>query len=197
MENISVYIRLKPSENKDESIFSFDNKTITNSRTNSVMTFDNIISESQTNNDLFENIIKQNMASLLKGINISIIAYGQTNSGKTFTIKGEPKENDGLIFLCIKEIFNLLNSKESLITKPVVKISYYEIYNETINDLIDTNKKNLEIKDCPKGIYINNLSDYVITNYEKAVQIINKTENNKAQLDSKISEKLSKRNTIF
>ena len=197
MENISVYIRLKPRENKDESIFFFDNKTITNSKTNSVMSFDNIISESQTNKDLFESIIKQNMTSLLKGINISIIAYGQTNSGKTFTIKGEPKENDGLIFLCIKEIFNLLNSKESLITKPVVKISYYEIYNETINDLIDTNKKNLEIKDSPKGIYINNLSEYTITNYEKAIQIINKTENNKMQLDSKISEKLSKRNTIF
>ena len=118
MENISVSIRLRPSEKKDDSIFSFENNKITNSKTNDVLTFDNIFPPSHTNNDIFENAIKQNINSLLKGINISIIAYAQTNTGKTFTIKGDPKLNDGLIFLCIKEIFNLLNSKESLITKP-------------------------------------------------------------------------------
>ena len=118
MENISVYIRLRQSENKNDSIFSFDSKSITNSKTNDTLTFDNIFSPSQTNEEIFESTIKQNINSLLKGINISIIAYAQTNTGKTFTIKGDPKLNDGLIFLCIKEIFNLLNSKESLITKP-------------------------------------------------------------------------------
>ena len=83
MENICVYIRLKPTENKTDSIFYYGNKTITNSKTNEVFPFDYIISPSETNKDLFENIIKQNITLLLKGINMSIFAYGQSGTGKT------------------------------------------------------------------------------------------------------------------
>ena len=198
MENINVYIRLKPQENKTESIFSYDNTTITNSKTNEVFQFNNIISPSDTNKDLFEKFLKSNITSLLKGIHITIFSYGQTNSGKTYTIKGDPKLNDGLIHLCLKEIFNIINDPENNITKSVVKISYSEIYNEIVNDLIDTNKKNLEIRDCFKGAYISNLSEYTINNYEKAIQILNKAENNnKNNLEVKLNDKLSKRHTIF
>ena len=197
MENISIYIRLKPTENKTDSIFSYDNKTITNSKTNEVFPFDYIISPSETNNDLFENIIKQNITLLLKGINISILAYGQSGTGKTYTIKGDLKSNDGLVHLCIKEIFNIINRPESYITKSVIKISHVEIYNETVNDLFDPNKKNLEIRDAFKGAYISNLSEYTINNYEKALQILNKGENNKNITDAKMNDKLNKRHTIF
>ena len=106
--------------------------------------------------------------AIIKGINISIFAYGQTSTGKTFTMKGESKTNEGLIPLCIREIFNALNNPDSNITKSVVKVSYSEIYNETVNDLIDTNKKNLEIRESPKGIFVNNLSEIIVTNVEKA-----------------------------
>ena len=197
MENIKVYIRFKPTESKNESLLTSDTKTITDSKINEVFSFDSIIPPSQTNKELFENLIKQNIISLLKGINISIFAYGQTNSGKTYTIKGEQKSNNGLIFLCIKEIFDILNNKESNITKPLIKMSYCEIYNETVNDLIDTNKKNLEIRDSPKGSYLNNISEYILNNYEKALQILNKVENNKNISEEKLVEKFSKRNTIF
>ena len=193
MENISVYIRLKPTDNKNNPILSYDSKNITDSKTNEVFTFDNIIPSSQTNEELFENLIKQNIISLLKGINISLLIYGQTNSGKAFTMKGEPKSNNGLIHLCLKEIFNTLNNPESGITKPFVKISFSEIYNETINDLFDNNRKNLELKESPKGAYINNLSVYTISNYEKAIQLLNKIENNK----NITKEKEGKSNYIF
>ena len=190
MENIKVYIRLKPTKDNPQSSFSFDTKTITNTKTNEVFTFDSVISPEQTNKDIFENLIKQNLTSLLKGINISIFAYGQTSTGKTFTMKGESKSNEGLIPLCIKEIFNSLNSPESNITKSLVKVSYSEIYNETVNDLIDTNKKNLEIRESPnKGIFVNNLSEIVVTNVEKAMQILNKGENNRIIAETKLNEK--------
>ena len=193
MENISVYIRLKPTDNKNNPILSYDSKNITDSKTNEVFTFDNIIPSSQTNEELFENLIKQNIISLLKGINIFLLIYGQTNSGKSFTMKGEPKSNNGLIHLCLKEIFNTLNNPESGITKPFVKISFSEIYNETINDLFDNNRKNLELKESPKGVYVNNLSVYTISNYEKAIQLLNKIENNK----NITKEKEGKSNYIF
>ena len=197
MENISVYIRLKPTKENPQSSFSFDSKTITNTKTNEVFTFDYVIAPTQTNKDIFENLIKQNLTSFLKGINISIFAYGQTSTGKTYTMKGDSKSNEGLIPLCIREIFNSLNSPESNITKSIVKVSYSEIYNETVNDLIDTSKKNLEIRESPRGIFVNNLSEIIVTNVEKAMQILNKGENNRIIAETKLNEKSSRSHTIF
>ena len=198
MENISVYIRLKPTKDKTESNFSFDTKTITNSKTKEIFTFDSVITPSMTNKDIFEKLIKQNLSCLLKGINVSIFAYGQTSTGKTFTMKGEPKNNEGLIPLSIKEIFNSLNNKDSSITKSVVKVSYSEIYNETVNDLIDSTKKNLEIREsAPKGIFVNNLSEITVTNAEKAMQLLNKGETNRIIAETKLNEKSSRSHTIF
>ena len=201
MENISVYIRLKPTKEKVTSSFSYDTKTITNSKTNEVFTFDYVISPSQTNKDIFDNLIKKNLNSLFKGINVSIFAYGQTSTGKTYTMKGETKSNEGLIPLCIREIFNYLNdnnTNESKIIKSVVKVSYSEIYNETVNDLIDTSKKNLEIREAPGGgIFVNNLSEITVTNIEKAMQLLNKGENNRIIAETKLNEKSSRSHTIF
>ena len=198
MENISVYIRLKPTKDKSDSNFSYDSKTITNSKTKEIFTFDSVITPSMSNKDIFDKLIKQNLNSLLKGINISIFAYGQTSSGKTFTMKGDPKNNEGLIPLSIKEIFNSLNNKDSSITKYIVKVSYSEIYNETVNDLIDSSKKNLEIRESGnKGIFVNNLSEITVTNVEKTMQILNKGESNRIIAETKLNEKSSRSHTIF
>ena len=97
MENINVYIRLKPNENNTESSFTFDEKTIKDTKANESLTFDYIISPSQTNKDIFEKFLRQNISSLLKGTNISILLYGQTKTGKTFTLKGDSKTNEGII----------------------------------------------------------------------------------------------------
>ena len=123
MENISVYIRLKPLENQSTFNFTYDTKKITDSKTNEVFSFDYIIPPSESNSSLFEKIIKQNITSLLKGINITLFLYGQTSTGKTYTMKGDQTSKEGLIHLCLKEIFDRINNSESNITKSVIKIS--------------------------------------------------------------------------
>ena len=57
MENISVYIRLKPTKDKTESNFTFDSKTITNSKTKEIFTFDSLITPTMTNKEIFEKFI--------------------------------------------------------------------------------------------------------------------------------------------
>ena len=194
MENINVYIRLKPLENQNDSHFTYDTKKISDSKTNEIYSFDHIISPSETNEEIFTKYMKQNIPSLFKGINITLFLYGQTTSGKTHTMKGgDLTSNDGFIHLCLKEIFNMINNSEHNITKSVIKISYCEIYNENINDLIDTSKKNLELKESPKGAYINNLSVHTVINYDKTIEILNKSENSK----NASNDKLNKANNIF
>jgi len=89
----------------------------------------------------------------LKGYNVTILAYGQTCSGKTHTIRGT-QENPGLIVLTANELFEKLqylitpeginampapHNNEAGFTDRVitVTISYLEIYNENVNDLLN------------------------------------------------------------
>ena len=200
MENINVFIRLKPLNYQDYSSFKYDKKNLINIKSKENFNFDSIISPITTNEILFENLFKDSLKNLLKGKNITIFTYGQSNTGKTFTLKGN-KKNKGLILLSINEIFNLFSNND--IKKFNVKVCYFEIFNEIINDLIEINNKNLEIlENNQKGIFINNLSEIQINNNnnEKIEQILNKKEINKIKSESKeikLNEKSNKNHLIF
>ena len=193
MEKINVYVRLKPTK-ENESNFKIEKSQLTNQKTKECFSFDNIITQNTTNEELFNSLIKEDLISLFKGINISIFAYGQTSTGKTFTMKG--KNLNGIVPLSIKEIFSKLN--DPLIIKPIIKVSYTEIYNETVNDLIEPSNKNLEIRESlNKGVFVNNLTEILVNNSEKAIQLLNKGENNKIIAETKLNEKSSRSHTIF
>lgn len=75
----------------------------------------------------------------MKGFNGTIFAYGQTSSGKTFTMEGpsiDSEENKGLIPRMMDEIFDcIMRANENI--EFTVKVSFLEIYNEKIHDLLD------------------------------------------------------------
>ena len=73
----------------------------------------------------------------------TVFAYGQTSSGKTYTMTGT-NEQPGVIPLAINDIYK--SSRESKQKEYILRASYIEIYNETINDLFDKNGKNLKIR---------------------------------------------------
>ena len=195
MENISVYASFKPTIGNN---FIYDSNTITNKKTKEIFTFDSIINPFMLKKDVFKTLIKQNLTYLLKGVNFSILTYGETGTGKQFLLNGNQNIKEGLSHLCLKEIFNLLNNKKYSISKYTVKISYYEMYNEVINDLIDISKKNLDIKETiSKGAFIHNISEVTAQNADKAIQIFNKGESNRKSLDNKIEDKSSKTHNIL
>lgn len=78
----------------------------------------------------------------------TIFAYGQTSSGKTFTMKGEGKRSPGLIPLAIRDIFNFINQTTN--REFLLRVSYMEIYNEIINDLLSPGSSHLKIKEDKK-----------------------------------------------
>ena len=191
MENITVYVKFKAlKEKKQNSNFICDSKKITNKKTKENYHFDSIINQSFTTKDIFNKLIKQNLSQLLEGISISIISYGQSDTDKTFLFKGEENSNKGLIQLAIKEIFNLFNNNNHSIIKYMVKISYIEICNEEINDLIGISGKNLEIKEKPnKDVFINNLSEIEVSNEEQILEILNKVQEKKSSQQIEINDK--------
>ena len=93
----------------------------------------------------------------MDGYNGTIFAYGQTSSGKTFTMTGPDVsdiENQGIIPRMVRTIFNRIETASENI-EFTVKISMSEIYNERIKDLMDPSKDNLKIhEEKGKGVYI-------------------------------------------
>lgn len=85
--------------------------------------------------------------SVLNGYNGTILAYGQTSSGKTHTMLGEDIENieqRGIIPRMVSGFFEQIASQPEDI-EFAMKVSFVEIYNEKIRDLLDPKKTNLKI----------------------------------------------------
>ncbi|XP_010448473.1 PREDICTED: kinesin-like protein KIN-14N [Camelina sativa] len=105
-------------------------------------TFDKVFLPTASQQDVFIEI-SQLVQSALDGYKVCIFAYGQTGSGKTFTMMGRPgnPEEKGLIPRCLEQIFETRQSLRSQGWKYELQVSMLEIYNETIRDLLSTNKE--------------------------------------------------------
>jgi len=137
----------------------------------------------------------------LEGFNGTIFAYGQTSSGKTFTMQGvlEDKNLQGIIPRIIKYTYgyisNVCNDDNSI--QFVVKVSILEIYNEKIKDLIETKRQNLQIReDKKKGIYIEDLSEHEAANSAEIMKIIVKGMENRAVNSTNMNDQSSRSHCI-
>ena len=85
---------------------------------------------------------------MLEGFNGTVLAYGQTSSGKTHTMQGpsiEDPEKQGVIPRMVKTVFEKIeNASEDL--EFTVKISMIEIYMEKIKDLLERNKNRKDVQ---------------------------------------------------
>eukprot|EP00931_Biecheleriopsis_adriatica_P073343 TRINITY_DN47646_c0_g1_i1.p1 TRINITY_DN47646_c0_g1~~TRINITY_DN47646_c0_g1_i1.p1 ORF type:complete len:1024 (+),score=164.88 TRINITY_DN47646_c0_g1_i1:21-3092(+) len=96
--------------------------------------FDNVFGPETCNADVYERQCKKIAEGAIEGYNGTIFAYGQTGSGKTFTVMGDPDTNPGICRLAIDEIFGAAKSRDNM--QWDVRVSFVEIYNETITDLL-------------------------------------------------------------
>lgn len=135
-----------------------------------------------------------------------IFAYGQTSSGKTHTMLGTP-ECPGIIPLAMHDIFSQMASKDY-----VIRVSYLEIYQEQIKDLLDPDKGTLEVsveeKRVPMikvGRYVGQGADRVrveataenVRSAEEAMMLVRKGESNRHYGVTKMNLGSSRSHTIF
>lgn len=99
-----------------------------------VFAFDRVFDENVTQTEVYEATTKNLLDSVLDGYNATVFAYGATGCGKTHTITGTAQQ-PGIIFLTMQELFEkIADRSEEKHTE--VTLSYLEIYNETIRDLL-------------------------------------------------------------
>ena len=119
--------------------------------------------------DVYTISAKPAVNSVLEGYNSTIFAYGQTGTGKTFTMEGftynQFDESRGIIPRTIEDIFTYIESNSNKDTKFIIRAAYLQIYNEMISDLLKPNNpnKNLNIReDKKKGLYVEHLSEWAV-----------------------------------
>lgn len=99
-----------------------------------VFAFDRVFDDNTTQSDVYEGTTKNLLDSVLDGYNATVFAYGATGCGKTHTITGTA-QHPGIIFLTMQELFEKIDER-SQDKSTELSLSYLEIYNETIRDLL-------------------------------------------------------------
>ncbi|KAK9469014.1 kinesin-like protein KIP2 [Lipomyces arxii] len=148
--SITVSIRLKPVVSNSQTTTSSWSATSTSIASPDVgsFSFDHVFSPAVTSKDVYCAAAKRIVSSVLDGYHATIFAYGMTGTGKTFSMQGTP-QSPGIIPLAIADIFSQLSFATTSIS-----ISYLEIYNERVKDLLNPSVPSEELKlhDTPSGL---------------------------------------------
>ncbi|XP_047243271.1 centromere-associated protein E isoform X6 [Girardinichthys multiradiatus] len=159
--------------------------------------FDRVFTAEESTSQLYQDIAKPLVVSTVEGYNGTIFAYGQTSSGKTFTMMG-CDSNPGVIPLAVDDVFQTIKNfpnKEFLL-----RVSYMEIYNETVTDLLvdSWKRKPLEVRETiNKTIYVADLTEELVTSSTQALAWIRKGEKNRHYGKTKMNQRSSRSHTIF
>jgi len=164
-------------------------------------TFDRIFGENARQDEVYEHVAKPAVMSMLQGYNASIIAYGQTGAGKTYTMEGfnyESGEERGLLPRSVESIFNYIPQHLNSKTKFLVRASYLQIYNEVISDLLKPERQNLSIReDKRKGIYVEGLSEWIVRTPQEIYDLMKLGGAMRATGSTKMNEMSSRSHAIF
>lgn len=136
--------------------------------------FDRIFDDNAQQADVYEATTKPLLDSVLDGYNATVFAYGATGCGKTHTITGTVQQ-PGIIFLTMQELFERVGELSSeKVTE--ISLSYLEIYNETIRDLLTEEsvpRGGLMLReDCNQAVSVSGLSSHHPRNVEEVMDMI-------------------------
>ncbi|XP_051474239.1 centromere-associated protein E [Apus apus] len=201
---VTVCVRLRPLiarenalEDKVSLYWKSEDNTISEVNGTKVFSYDRVFHSSDNTQQLYEGVAVPIIESAVQGYNGTIFAYGQTASGKTYTMMGN-EDSAGIIPKAIQHVFKVIceiPDREFLL-----RVSYMEIYNETITDLLcDIRKKKpLGIReDVNRNTYVEDLIEEVVVAPEQVMEWIRKGEKNRHYGETKMNEHSSRSHTIF
>jgi len=219
--NVKVYCRIRPENEKEHSSglglclepnsenslkIIVDNLSINtglkenfNEKSSQEFTYDKVFPSDTNQKTIFETVAKPLISAAFEGINGTLFCYGQTSSGKTYTMEGITTDNNlmGVIPRMMQLIFDTINSGSPDIEFSV-KCQYYQIYNEKIQDLIDTRKTDLAIReDKNKGIWVEDCTEEYVESEQEMFNFFQNGASNRAVASTKMNALSSRSHSLF
>lgn len=163
-------------------------------------TYDFVFDDKAEQSKIYSKSTEQCLDYLLNGYNSTIIAYGQTGTGKTYTMEGNPTtpETKGLIPRVLEDLFVKMETGED--EEPFkVTASYVQIYNENLSDLLEpTNKGPLNIRqDKYRGMVVENISEKPLESCKEALEMLARGCKTRVSASTKMNDVSSRSHAIF
>lgn len=152
---------------------------------------------------LQENVYKDTgypiIESVLQGYNGTVFAYGQTGTGKTFTMEGklDPPNLRGIIPRSFDHIFKIINATPT--KQFLVRASFLELHNEEIRDLLNKNMNNkMELREKPEGgFYVKELSSFMIQSVKELLEKLEQGRQSRHVAETNMNKESSRSHCIF
>ncbi|XP_047315593.1 kinesin-like protein KIN-14R isoform X2 [Impatiens glandulifera] len=202
--NIRVFCRCRPLSKTEigaghQTVIDFDAAKdgelgITNGGSSSkkIFKFDRVYTPKEDQLDVFADALPM-VTSVLDGYNVCIFAYGQTGTGKTFTMEGT-EENRGVNYRTLEELFKIAHERRELFSYDI-SVSVLEVYNEQIRDLLapSPSSKKLEIKQDLEGAHhVPGLVEARVVNTKEVWDVLQAGTNARAVESNNVNEHSSR-----
>lgn len=164
---------------------------------NQTFNFDQVFHPVTDQETIFE-MVSPLIQSALDGYNICIFAYGQTGSGKTYTMDGI-SESPGVIPRTVDLLFDSVKNYRHLGWEYEIKVTFLEIYNEVLYDLLSNEAKDMEIrmtKNNKNDIYVTNITEEVVESAGRLRQLMHIAKMNRATAATAGNERSSRSHAV-
>jgi len=165
--------------------------------------FDRVFDKESTQLDVYEHTTKNLLSDVLNGYNCTVFCYGQTGSGKTHTMQGSDSSGPGVLILTVIDLFQMIErlKKERDVQ---VTVSYLEVYNEQIRDLLRSRRKGetkppnlMLLQDAQRGVRVAGLSEFKPRTAQEVLDLLKKGNENRMQAGTAANAASSRSHAVF
>ncbi|CAN1307012.1 Kinesin-like protein KIN-7K, chloroplastic [Linum perenne] len=200
-ENVTVTVRFRPLSPREirqgeEVAWYADGETIVRSEHNPTIAYpyDRVFGPTTTTRHVYDVAAQHVVSGTMDGVNGTIFAYGVTSSGKTHTMHGDQR-SPGIIPLAVKDVFSII--QETPNREYLLRVSYLEIYNEVVNDLLNPAGQNLRIREDAQGTFVEGIKEEVVLSPAHALSLIAAGEEHRHVGSTNFNLLSSRSHTIF
>ncbi|KAF5938205.1 hypothetical protein HYC85_025711 [Camellia sinensis] len=200
-ENVTVTVRFRPLSPREirqgeEISWYADGETVVRNEHNPSIAYayDRVFGPTTTTRHVYDVASQHVVSGAMEGINGTIFAYGVTSSGKTHTMHGDQR-SPGIIPLAVKDAFSIIQETPS--REFLLRVSYLEIYNEVVNDLLNPAGQNLRIREDAQGTFVEGIKEEVVLSPAHALSLIAAGEEHRHVGSTNFNLLSSRSHTIF
>ncbi|NXM20866.1 KI18A protein, partial [Ploceus nigricollis] len=186
---------------KEEEVSFFNTKRVTHrdinkrQRKDLKFMFDAIFDDSSSQLEVFEHTTKNLIDGFLNGYNCTVLAYGATGAGKTHTMLGSP-EDPGVMYLTMMTLYKRMDQIKDDKTCDVA-VSYLEVYNEQIRDLLVNSGPLAVREDGQQGVVVQGLTLHQPKSAEEILQMLDYGNKNRTQHPTDVNASSSRSHAVF
>ncbi|CAK9170199.1 unnamed protein product [Ilex paraguariensis] len=187
-------------------------QNIANKQIDRTFLFDKVFGPMSQQKDLYEQAVSPTVFEVLEGYNCTIFAYGQTGTGKTYTMEGGGRKKNGefpndagVIPRAVRQIFDILEAQNAEYS---MKVTFLELYNEEISDLLaieecskftdDKSKKPIALmEDGRGGVFVRGLEEEIVCTANEIYKILEKGSAKRRTAETLLNKQSSRSHSIF